>query len=106
MDGIFKTTNNNNGVTVNPNANTLTKYFLSCPNVETGKRKSAELTQQMHAEFDDVFTGIGCFEGTFSLQLKPNNRPYQVPQRCVAYALQNHSKMNWTGYNSWTLLHH
>ena len=40
-------------------------------------------------EFDNVFNGIGCFEGTFSLQLKPNSRPYQVPTRHVAYALQN-----------------
>ena len=35
-----------------------------------------------------MFNGIGCFEGTFSLQLKPNSKPYQVPPRCVAYALQ------------------
>ena len=28
----------------NTNANTLTNYFLSCPNVETDKRKSAKLT--------------------------------------------------------------
>ena len=27
-------------------------------------------------------------QGTFSLQLKPNSKPYQVPPRCVAYALQ------------------
>ena len=38
--------------------------------------------------FDNVFNGIGCFKGTFSLQLKPDNRPYQVPPRCVAYVLQ------------------
>ena len=38
--------------------------------------------------FDNVFNAIGCFEGTFSLQLKPNSKPYQAPLRCVAYALQ------------------
>ena len=38
--------------------------------------------------FDNVFNGIGCFKGTFSLQLKPDSKPYQVPPRCVAYALQ------------------
>ena len=52
------------------------------------KRKSTELTQQMHKEFNNVFNGIGCFEGTFSLQLKPDSRPYQVPLRCVAYVPQ------------------
>ena len=32
--------------------------------------------------------GIGCFEGTFSLQVKPDSKPYQAPPQCVAYALQ------------------
>ena len=79
MDGFFKTTNNSNGSTLKTNANTLTKYFLSCPNIETDKRKGAELTQQINTEFDNVFNAIGCFEGTFSLQLKPDSRPYQAP---------------------------
>ena len=35
-----------------------------------------------------VFNGIGCFEGTFSLQLKLDSKPYHVPPRCIAYALQ------------------
>ena len=48
----------------------------------------AELTQQIHKEFNDVFNGIGCFKGTFSLQLKLDRRPYQVPPRHVPYALQ------------------
>ena len=33
---------------------------------------------------------FACSEGTFSLQLKPDSKPYQVPPlRHVAYALQN-----------------
>ena len=35
-----------------------------------------------------LFNGIGCFEGTFSFQLKPDSKPYQAPPRYVAYALQ------------------
>ena len=35
-----------------------------------------------------MFNGIGSFEGTFSLQLKPDSKPYQTPLRHVAYALQ------------------
>ena len=85
---ISKSTNNSNGSTINTNANTLMKYFLSSPSYETDKRKCAELTQQIHKEFDNVFNGIGCFEGIFLLQLKPDSRPYQVPPRCVAYVLQ------------------
>ena len=43
---------------------------------------------KIHNAFGDVFNGIGCFKGTFSLQLKPDSKPYQAPPRCVAYALQ------------------
>ena len=87
-DSISKSTNNSSKSTVHTNANKPTNYFLSGPNCDTDKRKSAELAQQIHKEFNDVFIGIGCFEGTFSLQLKLDSRLYQVPLRCVAYALQ------------------
>ena len=46
------------------------------------------MTQIIHNTYGDVFNGIGCFEGTFSLQLKPDSKPYQVPPRHMAYALQ------------------
>ena len=44
--------------------------------------------QLIYKDFDNVFNGIGCFEGTFSLQLRPDSKPYHAPPRCVAYALQ------------------
>ena len=43
--------------------------------------------QSIHMRFGDIFNGIGCFEGTFSLQLKPDIKPYHAPPRhvtCVA----------------------
>ena len=46
------------------------------------------MTQRIHEKFEDMFNGIGCFKGTFSLQLKLDSKPYQVPPRHVAYALQ------------------
>ena len=46
------------------------------------------MTQKIHNTYGNVFNGIGCFEGTFSLQLKPDSKPYQVPPRHVAYVLQ------------------
>ena len=46
------------------------------------------MTKGIHEKFGDMFNGIGCFKGTFSLQLKPDSKPYQVPPRCMAYALQ------------------
>ena len=63
--------------------------MLSSPNIEIDKRKSSKLTQKIYNVFDNVFNGIGCFEGTFLLQLKPESKPYQAPPLCVAYALQN-----------------
>ena len=46
------------------------------------------MTQRIHEEYGKVFNGIGCFEGRFSLQLKLDSKPYQVPPRHVAYVLQ------------------
>ena len=88
MDEGLKNTNNVNQSASNTNTNTLTNYFLSAPSIEIDKRKSTELTQKINNVFDNVFNGIWCFEDTFSLQLKPDSRHYQVPPRCVAYALQ------------------
>ena len=77
-----------NGQNDKDNVNKINNYFLSSPNVEADERKNIELTQKMHSTFGDVFNGIGCFEGTLSLQLKPDSKPYQVPQRHVAYVLE------------------
>ena len=63
-------------------------YFTSSCNIDADKRKSIEMTQIIHDKFGDVFNGIGCFKGTFSLQLKPDSRPYQAPPRHEAYMLQ------------------
>ena len=46
------------------------------------------MTQKIHDTFGNIFNGIGCFEGTFSLQLKQDSKPYQTPPRCMAYVLQ------------------
>ena len=46
------------------------------------------MTQKIHNTFSDIFKGVGYFKGTFSLQLKSDSKPYQVPPRHVAYALQ------------------
>ena len=88
-DEDLKNTNNANGLDSDTNTNALTNYFLSYPSIEIDKRKSTELTQKKpHNVFDNVFNRIGCFEGTFSLQPKPDSKPYQVPPRCVSYTLQ------------------
>ena len=63
-------------------------YFHSSNNVDADKRSSIAMMQRIHTRFGDVFNGIGCFEGTFSLQLKPDSKPYQAPPRHVAYVLK------------------
>ena len=88
MKADSKDDNNINGHNANTNVNSLTNYFFSSPNVEVDKRKNIELMQRIHKVFGNVFNGIWCFEGTFSLQLTPDSKPYQAPPRCVAYALQ------------------
>ena len=39
-------------------------------------------------DFEDVLNRIGCFDGTFLLQLKLASKPHQVPLRLLVYVLQ------------------
>ena len=89
--------NNNTGVINKQNTNGHSdpcdkhmsiNYFYSSNNVDADKRSSITMTQSIHTRFGNVFNDIGCFEGTFSLQLKPGSNPYQAPPRYVAYVLQ------------------
>ena len=88
MVSISKVKDNKTKATVNAKSHKITEYFLLGPNYESDKRNSAESTQQIYKDFDDAFNGIGCFEGTFYLQLKPYRKPYQSSPRYVAYAFQ------------------
>ena len=87
-DADSKTKQGANSQNDQNNGNKSINYFFSSYNVDADKRKSSEMMQKIHNTFVDVFNGIGCFEGTFSLQLKPDSKPYQAPPRHVAYALQ------------------
>ena len=64
------------------------KYLLPGPCPESDRRASAEIPKQLQWDFEDVSNGIGCFDGMFSLQLKPDSKPYQAPLRHIAYALK------------------
>ena len=77
-----------NGQKDQKTANKPINYFFSSNNTDADRRKSMEMKQKIHDTFGDVFNGIWCFEGTFSLQLKPNSKMYQAPPRHVAYVLQ------------------
>ena len=49
-------------------------------------------TLKIHDEYSSVFTGMGCFRGTFSQWFKDDAKPYQVLLRCTAYILQESLK--------------
>ena len=87
-DTDSKTTQGTNRQNDQNNANKSINYFFLSSNVDADKRRSSVMTQKIHNTFGDVSNGIECFNGTFSLQLKPDIKPYQVPPRHVAYALQ------------------
>ena len=86
-DNISKSDNTDKPMVNNKLSNTI-NYFLLGPSCDSDKKKSAEITQQLQIDFEDVFNGSGCFGGTFLLLLKPDSKPYQVPLSCEAYMLQ------------------
>ena len=77
-----------NGHNCPGNKHVTINYFHSLNNVDADKRSSITMMQRIHTRFGNFFNGIESFEGTFSLQLKPDSKPYQAPPRYVAYALQ------------------
>ena len=55
------------------------KKFIAGPSTETSRMVSEEITHKVHDEYTVVFTG--CFEDTFSLQVKDDAKPYKVLPR-------------------------
>ena len=51
-------------------------------------RASAHLTNAVHDELKDGFTGIGHFKRMFTSQVNEGSKPYQALPRHVAYILQ------------------
>ena len=86
-DAAVNATQTPNGQIDSNNSNVVIDYFYSSWDTSSDKRDSAIMTEKVHDKFHDMFNGIGCFEGTFSLQLKPASKPYQAPSWHVAYAL-------------------
>ena len=48
------------------NKTQMPDYFHSIENKEADKRVSETIRNRIYNEFNDLFFGIGCFEGTFS----------------------------------------
>ena len=54
----------------------LNQSITFIPQKNADKRKSSTMTQKIHDTFGNIFNSIGSFKGTFSLQLKPDSKPY------------------------------
>ena len=84
----LKVASNANGSSSNTSINTLNNYFLPSPNIEVDKRKNIDLTQRIHNMFDNVFKWHWVLPKVhFLCSSSLYSKPYQVPPRCVAYAL-------------------
>ena len=59
------------------NNNIKIYHFLPGPNQDADRKASAKVTDQLQKEYKDIFTGKGCFNGIFPLQVKPNSKQYQ-----------------------------
>ena len=81
----------NKNVNDNPNTNNKTKqeidYSIAGSVTEADRVVHSETTLKMHDECSKVFTGIGCFKSTLSLQVRHDAKPYQVPLRHVIHSL-------------------
>ena len=62
-------------------------YFLAVLLMQANKVVNGETTQKIYNEYRNVLTGIECFKGNFSLQVRDDTKPYQVLPRHVAYTL-------------------
>ena len=61
---------------------------INCLQQEAVTIVSAEITHKLHKGLNNIFRGIGCFDGTFWLQTKPESKPYQAPKGAY-HTLQN-----------------
>ena len=64
VDYLLSGMENNEPTTIE--TNNEIECFLPGPNKENDKRASTNRTKQIQKEFEELFMGIGCFEGTFS----------------------------------------
>ena len=72
---------------VNDNKPDKINHFFPGPIQDNDNTVSAEIIQQLQKDFIYVFTVIGCFDGTFSLHVKLDSKPYQALPRQVASVL-------------------
>ena len=63
-------------------------YFIADLEMEADRATGVITTRIIHNDYSDIFTGIWYLRGIFSLQIKDDVKPYQLPPKHQAYALQ------------------
>ena len=58
------------------NQTQMSDYLHSSDNKEADKRVSKTITNRINNKFNNLSSSIGCFKGTFSMQLKEGSHPY------------------------------
>ena len=53
--------------------NNMLDYLNCSNNKEADKSVSEAITKRIHTKFNDLFSVVSCFEGTFSLQVKEHS---------------------------------
>ena len=72
-----KSDNTNPMVMDNINSSKIS-YFISELHQEVDRKVSGKLTRQLQTDFEGLFSRIGCFDDTFSLQVKPGSKLCQA----------------------------
>ena len=81
-------------------------YFVAGLYMEANRTASVKTTQIMHNDYNDIFTGIGYFEGKFSLQIKNDARSYDALPRCVACTHQERFRNKQERLQEQEIFHH
>ena len=64
---------NTGSVGITNKCTNMTGYSKSSTNRKADKEAKRIFTNKIHNDFIDIFTGIGCFDGTFEQQVRDGN---------------------------------
>ena len=78
----IQNSNNKDNPTVIDNAKRNIGYSIPGPDKKLTKEQVQKSHKTLCKEFNSVFTGFRCFDGTFSLQTKSESKPHQAPKAC------------------------
>ena len=81
------------------------EYFVVGPEKEGNKEASAKLTEYIHNEFKDMFSGICCFEGTLTAGHRMKQTISVTPETHGLYATTTAERGNNTPEKQQIIIH-